>query len=449
LATNRRVAERSGISIVSVPDGAVVYASREKIPHIPASNQKLLVSAAALVRLGPEFRFTTRLARRSNDLVIIGGGDPALGDPVFAEAAGEPITAVFHRWAETLREAGVDVIRGDLIVDDQAFDNEWVHPHWNPADLLHWYAAPIGGLNFNDNCIDVTVIPGKKTGDITSVRVVPGNTLVEVVNKSRTAGKGTPTITRQGNSHTYVITGRCAKTSNLQSVPVVDPPLFFAGALRTSLAAKGIRVEGMIRRERVRQDEDRLPAGVTLLATHGSRLADVVTRMNKKSQNLFAECLLKTLGRYDEETTVPRRIGAWSDGRSTVERFMNRINREAEGLVVDDGSGLSRDNRVSPEQITRLLVYMYNQPVRDVYVQSLAVSGIDGTLRKRMKDIKGTVFAKTGYISGVRSLSGYVQGATGQWYAFSYLYNDRKPKLGSTGPATRMQDKLCRILAGG
>jgi len=444
LAADARVLERAGVRIVTLPEGEVVYSSpRADELFIPASNQKVLVSAAALDLLGPGFRFSTQLAQRGDDLVVFGDGDPSTGDPVLADAAGKPITALFHDWAEALRKAGVTDVAGDLIVDDFAFDAQRLHPSWSKGDLLKWYAAPVGGLNLNDNCVDLTVVPGKKPGGATSVRVVPGNTLVKVVNRSKTGGKGTPVVTRKGMSHEYIITGRCSKTAPLQSVPVVDPGLFFGSACRTALAAKGIRINGETRRERLREQNGSVPEACRVIATRETRLDEILGRMNKRSQNLFAEALLKALGRQDATPTA----GTWVRGGAVVGRFLSKLNADVPGCVVDDGSGLSRKNRVSPRQITDVLAYVFRSPHREIYVDSLAVAGVDGTLRKRMKDIKGRVHAKTGYISGVRTLSGYVQGKSGRWFAFSFLFNDKKPRIG-TRPATQMQDRICRILAG-
>ena len=442
------VARRSGLRVVSLPDEKVVYSSpRAGEPFIPASNQKLLVSAAALERLGPAFRWTTRLARCGDDLVVFGAGDPATGDPRLAAKADEPITAMFDRWAQALEDQGITHVTGDLIVDDAAFDDQWVHPNWSAGDLQRWYGAPVGGLNFNNNCIDVTVIPGGRPGAATTVEVMPPNDLVRIINRSRTAASGVPVISRKGLTHEFILTGTCAKRSTLTSAPVVDPSLFFASAFRTALGSAGIRIDGVIRREILRRSNGTLPASCGQIAVHESALTDALGRMNKQSQNFFAECVLKTLGHH----AMGRKpsTGTWSAGAEVVRRFVASVSSDPTGLVIDDGSGLSRHNRVTPRQLTDVLVHLYQSRSRDAFVESLSVAGVDGTLRRRagMRSIKGQVKAKTGYISGVRTLSGYVEAKSGQWFAFSFLFNDAGPKRIGTSPATRLQDKICGILA--
>ncbi|NOT02345.1 MAG: hypothetical protein HOP29_17190, partial [Phycisphaerales bacterium] len=153
--------DRAAVSIVvaDLADGRSLGAGYATTPLIPASIQKQLVMAAAIDQLGPGFSFRTVVGTYGRDVVVVGDGDPGLGDPRLCQAAGEEPTAVLNRWADALKRSGVSVVEGDLVVDESIFDGQWVHPSWEPNDLPKWYAAPVGGLNLADNCIEVTAFP--------------------------------------------------------------------------------------------------------------------------------------------------------------------------------------------------------------------------------------------------------------------------------------------------
>jgi D-alanyl-D-alanine carboxypeptidase/D-alanyl-D-alanine-endopeptidase (penicillin-binding protein 4) len=231
------------------------------------------------------------------------------------------------------------------------------------------------------------------------------------------------------------------------SIPVFDPGVFFASTCRTSLTAKGIRVNGEMRRVRVRLADGSLPQDLEVIATHESRLGDFLWRVNKSSQNLFAEALLKSVGTYTDRCGehVP---GSYEAGRAAVREFLTSIDAKQEGVVIDDGSGLSHSNRVTPAVLTAVLRHMDRHGQRSLWWSSLAVPGEQvGTLRKRMVPLEGSVFAKTGYIGGVSALSGYVVGPGQRGYAFSVLCNDTGKAKGGTTAARKLQDSICELLA--
>ncbi len=441
-----RGSARVSARILELPTGRVLYSYRADDVMIPASNMKLVVTAAALDQLGADFAFRTVLVRRGDDLVVIGDGDPATGDPALASERGEPITAMFHRWADALKRQGISEIPGDLTIDDSIFDSQWVSFRWPEDERQKAYAAPVGGLNLSDNCIVATVWPAQQPRAAALFQVSPRTTLVQIDNRCKSGGKGPPIIRRLGDSSQYVISGRCGKRATLAPVAVSDPGMFFASALRTSLAAKGIRIVGEIRRERVRHSDGTLPADCRLVASHQTPLATVLRLCNKRSENLFAECLLKRMG-YEHQRRAgrPNALGSWTSGRAAVRAFLRKVGVEPISLVIDDGSGLSRDNRVSAAQLTEVLRSMFNHPRGELFISSLSVNGVDGTLKRRMADIEGSVRAKTGYVRGVRTLSGYVQSRSGTTMCFSVLFNDIP---GSTRPFNRIHDDICRLLWG-
>ncbi len=428
--------------MVDLHDGRVVFERDATRPLIPASNQKIFALAAALDLLGPDFVFKTRLARCGNDLVVVGDGDPAIGDSRLCEQAGEPITATFERWAVALSERGVKTIAGDLVIDETSFDSTLVHPTWSVDDLQKWYAAPVGGLNFHDNVIEVTVWPDEKAGEPVRWAVTPKTGLVQIDNRARSGGSGATVIARPSSDFRYVLSGACQKRGTLAEVTVPDPGLFFADALRTVLSAKGIAIDGDIVRRRVRTERGELRTGCEMIATHATPLTAVLARIGKNSQNMFAECLLKRLGyarALAEGDAHP--VGSWDTGRAAIEAFLRKVDPSGGQVTIADASGLSRENSASAADFTRVLAYMYASPHRQAFVDSLSDAGTDGSLAKRMKHVPGSVHAKTGYIRGVRTLSGYVITPRGDWLAFSVLFN-------GPGSFNEIHDEFCGILSG-
>lgn len=437
--------------VVLGPRPAIVSERNRDEPFKPASNQKILTTAAAMALLPADFKFTTLLARRGNDLIVIGSGDPATGDPKLARAARQPITALFHDWADKLEAAGVIRISGDLIFDDTIFEPQHLHPNWTEQfknQLQNWYVAPVGGLNFNDNCVDVSVRPGGSIGAPAQVTLTPNTPYVELNNTCKTAQKGEPVIRRTGTrSVTVHVSGSVSKAGNAgsaTSLTVTDPGMFFATTLRTVLAAKGIAVDGQIRRERVRLSEGGLPKNLQVIARHEQTLPAILERSNRDSQNLFAEALLKAVGAYVGAGDNPR-VGSYENGRRVVELFLDRLKLRHDACVIDDGSGLSHSNRITPAVLTGVLVYMDLHPRREEWISHLATPGGEGTLRRRMRDLNGKVFAKTGHISGVSTLSGYVEGPDNRRYAFCVLCNNTTQTAGMSAHA--LQDAICRKLA--
>ncbi len=433
--------------VIDLTDDAELYARDPDLPRIPASNLKLPVSAAGLERFGADCVFKTYLAIYGDDLWIIGTGDPGPGDHRLARAAGDTPTSMFDRWADALAARGVTHIAGDLVYYDGAFEPTQIHPTWAPH-VLHWYAAPVSGLNFNDNCVSITIHP-TEPGRPVRWEVMPPVRNIQVVNQCITAEKHEPVIEKRPGGNIYLIGGTCSKQASLKDKPVENPGAFFADALRTHLAGRGITISGEIVPADAPPGGRETPDDDNLVAVHETRLVDIINRINTNSQNLFAECMLKLAGRvYD--TTAMRAMtrglppGSWENGAAAVHSFMRRSGIDPTGLVVADGSGLSRANRVTARQLSDLLRVMYNRRDGRVYVDSLAKAGIDGSLGGRMSELKGRVFAKTGYIGGVRTLSGYVITEQQRWLTFSFLYNDIPGKV---EPYEELQDEAVRMLA--
>jgi D-alanyl-D-alanine carboxypeptidase/D-alanyl-D-alanine-endopeptidase (penicillin-binding protein 4) len=425
--------------VVALPSGEVLYDHDGERAMMPASNEKLVIMAAAVDQLGKDYQFKTVLAIRGKDLLVIGGGDPTIGDEKLAKAEGKPITAELRAWAEKLKAAGVKQIPGNIVIDDSIFDRQFTHPNWPGEQFESWYEAPVGGLNFNANCVDVSVQP-TQPGKPAQVAAIPSDSAVKIVNQTTTGKKHSVRVSRTKGGDTLVVSGSVARSDKLGNVTVRDPGLHFGQVLRIVLTAEGVRVGGNVVRERVRLKGDGTPENGNVVAICRTPIAKAMTRAGKDSLGMMAEALIKSVGQRQSG------VGTWESGRAAVRTFLQKAGAKVDLLVIDDGSGLSRKNRMSPAAMTQVLQYMFaaSPGTFDALRNCLSRAGIDGTLDDRLRgpETRGRVFAKTGYINGVRTLSGYAQTKAGKWVAFSFFYNG----AASTKPLTQLQDKACELL---
>ena len=436
-ATGATVAAR----IVELPSGRELYAREADRPYTPASNMKIPISATGLDMFGAERTFATYLAVDGDDLWVIGTGDPGLGDPRLERRRGRATTSVLEDWAGALAARGVSHIAGDLYYYDGALDDEWLHPTWGES-VLHWYGAPVAGLNFNDNCVDITVFP-TEVGAPVRYEVVPPAAGITVVNECVTGSEQAPEIVKLPEGNIYKLSGTCAEPAELKSKPVDGPGAFFCDALRTHLAAKGITIAGRVRRAREPLGGELPPPAAQVVAVHETNVRDIIGRIDTNSQNFFAEALCKLTGQAlaaNEGRQVP---GSWADGRRAVHAFLRRCGIDDRALVVADGSGLSEDNRLSARLLTDLYAVMRSRPDGEVFLESLAKGGVNGSLEERFAGAEGHVFAKTGYIDGVRALSGYVRTMEDAWLAFAIIYNNIPDDV---EPYEALQDEAVRLL---
>ncbi len=411
-----------------------------------ASNNKLATTAAALDLLGPDFEFRTTVAAVGKthgkvlhgDLLVIGRGDPSISGRFHG---GNP-TAVIEQWAQAVADAGIAEIRGGILADDSYFDRVHTHPLWPKDQLSAWYAAEASALSFNDNCILLVVRPAARRGAGAIATTVPKTDYVTLVNRAITSrarlGKRAVAAHRALGRNQIQITGTIREGDPPYTtwVTVHDPALFTATVFRETLAAKGIRCGP----PRLRTPTDHIePRDVTEIITTTSTMGQAVAVANTRSQNFYAEQILKTLGREKG------RKGTWPAGAEVVEAFLRRAH--VKGMFdYRDGSGLARANRFSARQLCILLAYMHGHRHGELYRRSLAEPGEPGTLEKRraLIPLKGKLRAKTGYIRAACALSGYLDTAGGRRIAFSFLINDFRCSLAAARAA---QDKLCLTLA--
>ena len=436
----------------------VLFELRPGQPLIPASTMKLLTTAACLDRLGPGWRIRTHVGRipaagRKDvwDLGVIGGGDPNISGRFYA---GDSVGA-FRKWAEVLRSRDVRSL-GRIVLDDSLFEPTLQHPHWPADQLADWYAAPAGAINLNDNCVDIHVSAGAKAGDPAVIRIDPpgayasvAGTIVTVANRAQHSFS-LDRIVEAGPSPRIRIkaAGRywVGAPEAVESRTVADPAIFFGLALAEALKAEGLAVEGPVVRERLTAKDGSARPDFTCDIIHTSRLDATVTVADKRSQGLYAECLLKLLGAYgptpDCTNPLPPRQGSWVNGAAEVRRWMGERGIPADGVIIDDGSGLSKDNRLTALAVTELLAVMYARH-GETFVKALAVAGEDGSLTNRMRNTpaEGRVYGKTGYVFGASALSGYVRARSGRMIAYSVIMND--VPWGELWKARLAQDKVC------
>jgi D-alanyl-D-alanine carboxypeptidase/D-alanyl-D-alanine-endopeptidase (penicillin-binding protein 4) len=428
--------------VVQLPSRRELYAQDVDVPYTPASNMKITVSATGLDMFGPKHTFKTYLAIDGDDLWVIGTGDPGIGDPRLAKRRGSTTTGVLDDWADALERRGISRIAGDLYYYDGALDDEWIHPSWASADLLHWYATPTTGLNFNDNCVDITIFPTEE-GQPVRYEVMPPVENITVINECLTGSEHDPNIAKLPEGDIYRLYGTCNEQAELKSKPVGNPGAFFCDALRTHLASRGIIIDGETRRAALPLGGSIPPQRDRIVAVHETNVRDIIGRINTNSQNFFAEALCKLTGQAYAAKRGRQVPGSWGDGEKAIRAFLRRCGIDDQHLVVADGSGLSENNKVTSRLLTDLFAAMYFHPDRETFRNSLAKGGVDGTLQKRFEGLEGRVFAKTGYIEGVRALSGYVRTNDDRWLTFSIIYN-RIPE--SVEPYEKLQDEAVRLL---
>jgi D-alanyl-D-alanine carboxypeptidase/D-alanyl-D-alanine-endopeptidase (penicillin-binding protein 4) len=414
------------IDIRSLDQNDTLYALRARSLMMPASNMKVLTVAAAAERLGWDYRFETTLfasgpvvnGTLQGDLVVRGTGDPTIGERL--DRAG----GTFDAWAELLASYGLRAIEGRIIGDDNALDDEGIGAGWAWDYLADGYAAPTGALVYNENVTTLVVRPGASAEDAVTAALesdAAGLTLMNAALTGLAGESDTLGVRRVPGSNVLRLTGRLPFGSGERriAVSVDNPTEYFVRALKSTLVRGGIAVSGAA------LDMDSLAAPIEAgrllpLAVHQSApLADVATVVMKVSQNLYADTLFKTMGRAGGSGTAEA-------GRKAVAEVLSDWAIEPESYVMYDGSGLSRYNYVTAEVLVRVLRRMHADPRHAApFIATLPVGAVDGSLARRFagRPAERRVRAKTGSISNVRSLSGYVTTAGGETLAFAILAN--------------------------
>jgi D-alanyl-D-alanine carboxypeptidase/D-alanyl-D-alanine-endopeptidase (penicillin-binding protein 4) len=463
-----------GIEITSATTGKVLYSLNGDKLFTPASNTKLFTTAAALALIGPDYRFRTTIetngsldkyGRLSGDLVLVGRGDPTLSGrelPYSMRTHRETDSMkVLEQLADELAQKGVKYIDGDVVADDSYFAFERYGEGWSQDDLIWADGAPVSALSLNDNVVFVNILPGTHPGDKAFVSITPFADYYSIDNRLMTTPAATGRklyINREPGSTHLTLWGTIPvdDPGANEGLAIEDPAEFAASLLRHLLDVRGVAIYGKQRTRHTelanlstftstvlassRGGDDHAltsPAGPLVLAEHQSApLSQDIQVINKVSQNLHAEILLRLLGR--EKGTG----GTVQAGLDVLRGFLNNASISTDDYIFYDGSGLSRQNLVTPRAIVELLRYATTQPWGKEFRDSLPAAGVDGSLADRVKDLdpEAHVYAKTGSLGGVKSLSGYAVTAKGEQIAFSILTNNLNT------PGKRINDVIDSIV---
>lgn len=432
--------------IVEVDTGATLASMSPETVLIPASNLKLLTSGAALLTLGRDFQFETRLIRSGDRLIIVGSGDPALADPELLSTMQMSVEAFIDLWIEDIVASGVKEF-SELIVDDRIFDREFVHPTWEAGDLLYPYGAQVSGFNYFGNCLWFYAWPARQAGQPPTFRIEPDvSPFLRFTNAASTSGDPKATnqiyVMRPLGSNDFSMRGTIRRAQAVpMKITVHDPPGLYGQMFANRLRKRGVKIGAA----RTATDADPLPfTGEPVGRAIRTPLSTVITRCNQDSDNLYAEALLKRVGH--DVTDQP---GSWTNGPAVIRLILSKHlgPNAATQLRMADGSGLSRENRITADLLASWLTLLGKHPqASDLFINSLAEAGTTGTLRKRFgnRNLTGQVRAKSGYISGVSCLSGYVISPAGRTVAFSILVNDLKQ--GEVSIAKTLHEEIVSII---
>ena len=411
-----------GVVIRSLDNGQVLYSRNAEHLFMPASNQKIMTSAVALVRLGADFRYRTPVLLRGRrtgdtldgDLVVVGRGDPSISWRVFASS--DPL-APLRGWADSLRARGISVIKGRVVGDASYFPDAIYGEGWMWDDLPDSYSAPVGALMVNDASMLLDVTPGAP-GAPAALVMRPSRTPLRLFGGYLSLPPESSSVARVRWSRALAgdsvsLWGTIARQATFE-LAVRDPTEYFVATLTEALEGAGIRVLGT---RPVPDSPFTIPD--TLFWWTSPPLRDILPHFMKPSQNQIGEMLLRTVG------GVAKGTASVDSGRAAARETLTSFGIPDNAYVMADGSGLSRYNYLAPEAIARILYAMAHRPDFDVYLASFPIAGVDGTIANRMRGTAamGNVRAKTGSISNARTLSGYVTTRDGERLLFVLMAN--------------------------
>lgn len=405
-----------GIMAISLTRGDTLFSTNAGTPLMPASTMKMLTSAVAFERLGPQYQFSTDVLHDgtlgadgtlNGNLYLRGDGDPSLSGRYMQGGPGAPMNYL----ADQLVTRGIKRVTGDVIGDASAFDDQKIPEGWLSRYLQAGYAARVSGLSLNENLVWVTVTPS-------GVKLEPATTAFPLVSNVRTVPGGGASLSVRRQGQTILVSGRIGANSPPRRYEYVveDPATFTAGALKAALVAKGIAVDGNIRLATT-------PANAVKIASVQSPTLDrIISAMNRESINHFAEELMRNAARGPRHEVQ----GTVANGQALMRKFFaTKVGADTTTLQVHDGSGLSTLDRVTPREMVQMLSYAHKASWGPWFHASLPVAGESELLKRRMKGgaAQGNLHAKTGTTNDVIGLGGYVTALNGEVIAFSFIYN--------------------------
>jgi len=438
--------------VVDAATGETLYALGADRYFTPASNTKMFTTALALAALGPDYRYRTTVETRGRvdsfgrlraDLVLVGRGDPNLSNrklPYDKEEETEgPPDKVLGALADAVVARGIRQIEGDIVGDDSWFPYDRYPSGWAIDDMTNGYGAPVSALAINDNTVVIEVRPSELEGAPAWIGVEPWAEFYRYENEIVTGARDAQQrlrAEREPGSRRVLLTGTIplGKEPQTLQLAIEEPAEYAALLLKRLLEARGVRIYGAVRARHVAEPED---DGRVVLAEHVSLpLSESIRVINKVSQNLHTEMLLRTVARERNGE------GSTREGLKLAQEFFESIGIAEDDVAIYDGSGLSRRNLITPRAAVTLLRYVAAQPWAEAYLASLPVAGVDGTLERRMKDTSaaGRIQAKTGSLSGTNALSGFATTLSGERLVFS-LFGNKHNLRGRD--ATGVLDAIC------
>ncbi len=435
-----------GVLIKSLKTGEIIYKRNADKLFIPASNMKLFTTSAALLLLGDKYRYKTKIFADGEikngvldgDLVISGSGDPTISNR-FTEG---DINAVLWKWIDSLKSKNILRISGDVIGDDDIFDEKGYGYGWSRDYEYSWFAPPSGALSFNNNCINVNIIPGSNNFPA-EIEIQPNIKTYYFVNKVNTVpaednNNKDIQLLRSRRNDIVTVKGTIKAGSDpiVEYIAVDDPTDFTVNSFADVLEKSGIVLDGYATDADKETHKLNYDDMFQLFEHTSVKLSDIVKETNKNSNNFYAEQLLKTIG-YEMLN-----YGTVENGVKAMREIFEAMGINIDNLSISDGSGLSRLDWVTPKQIVNLLSYMYKSNQFKAFYNSLPIAGRDGTLAERMKNTaaENNVRGKTGYLSGVTALSGYLNTMDDEPLVFSMIVNNA---LVPSSLAQYLQDMVC------
>ena len=444
------------VKIVSLDSGQVIFEQSANKFVRPASNMKLYTVATAFDRLTPDYHFITSVYAKEKiddgkikgDLVIYGRGDPSIA----ARFNNGDYFKGVNDLADRIVAAGVKRIKGDLVGDESYFNGAPLGSGWEWDDLTWSYGAPVSALSINDNAIDLNVKPADRIGAaVTYTTGPPSASFLTIINRATTAERGSRSalrIYRGLGANTLELSGTLplGDAGWVGGVAIPDPALAFISMLRDVLVKRGVKIDGRVRTVSSQTGASIMPgsfaaavqstadaggmsaAPIEIASLQSPPFSEVAMHTLKPSQNQYTELILRTLGRTQPSNAADSGSGRDDEerGLEVVRNFLRQAGVGENDVALSDGSGLSRNDLISANTTVQLLTFMSKHKYFAQFRDALPIAGVDGTLRTRMRGTpaEGNLRAKTGSLSSVASLSGYVTTAGGEHLVFSMMLNN-------------------------
>lgn len=418
----------AGVIIKNIQTGAVLYQKNPDRYFIPASTIKLFTAVTALKTLGESYKFHTQILKRGNNIYVKFSGDPTLTKDDLKNMLAQ------------LKQQGINTIKGNLYIDDTIYDQRVYGPGWMWDELPLCYASPVHAINIDENCFQFQIIPDETAGKKTTLKYIPDKNLIKIDNKIITKN-GTEErcyFDMEVNKYNqYFLTGSMKKNTAPYGVDaaVKNIRLYGKNLIKNLLQQTQINLKGTF-------GFATTPKNSKVLVDHTSEpLPVLLKQMLKKSDNNIADSLYKQVAyKYYKKPAT------WIRGTKATKEILSKLGIDTHFGKIVDGSGLSRYDLVSPQQLSELLAVIYKTPSwRKMFFTMLPINGTDGSLRYRMmhKNFKGKVFAKTGTMTGVTSLAGFMKTSHGRTLAFVIMFNNFP---GAHKEYTKATDKICKVL---